>query len=93
MPQMSLLSTDTQSDMHLSGHFSKVILKSVFFVLQPTPKHIKDSIELRQRIKDLESKLKEKDKEIERQAKRIREEQEKIEILKKSLHIFMQTPE
>lgn len=53
----------------------------------------KDSIELRQRIKDLESKLKEKDKEIERQAKRIREEQEKIEILKKSLHIFMQTPE
>jgi len=41
----------------------------------------------------LESKLKEKDKEIERQAKRIREEQEKIEILKKSLHIFMQTPE
>ena len=53
----------------------------------------KDSIELRQRIKDLEAKLKEKDKEIERQAKRIREEQEKIEILKKSLHIFMQTPE
>ena len=42
----------------------------------------KDSIELKQRIRDLEAKLKEKDKEIERQKKKTREEQEKIEILK-----------
>jgi transposase len=53
----------------------------------------KDSMELKQRIKDLEAKLKEKDKEIEKQKQRVREEQEKIEILKKSLHIFMQAHE
>ena len=53
----------------------------------------KDSVELRQIIKDLEAKLKEKDKELERQKQQTREEQEKIEILKKSLHIFMQAQE
>ena len=53
----------------------------------------KDSIELKQRIKDLEAKLKEKEKELEQQKQKTREEQEKIEILKKSLHIFMQVQE
>ena len=53
----------------------------------------KDSIELKQRIKDLERQLKEKDKIIEEQNNKLKEEQEKIEILKKSLHIFMQPHE
>ena len=53
----------------------------------------KDSMDLKQRVKDLERQLKEKEKENERLTKRIREEQEKIEILKKSLHIFMQPQE
>ena len=42
--------------------------------------------ELLYRIKELERELKKKDKELQ-------EEKEKIEILKKSLHIFMQPPE
>ncbi len=42
--------------------------------------------ELKYRIKELERELKKKDKEL-------KEEREKIEILKKSLHIFMQTEE
>lgn len=53
----------------------------------------KDNIELRQRIRELEAKIKEKDKVIEQKEKQIIEEREKIEILKKSLHIFMQTQE
>lgn len=53
----------------------------------------KDSIELKQRIKDLERQLKEKDKEIEKKNKQLADEREKIEILKKSLHIFMQPRE
>ena len=42
--------------------------------------------ELLYRIKDLEKELKKKDKQLE-------EEKEKVEILKKSLHIFMQPRE
>lgn len=53
----------------------------------------KDSVELKQRVKELEAKLREKDKELEKKNKKIKEEQEKVEILKKSLHIFMQTHE
>ena len=53
----------------------------------------KDSVELKQRVKEPERQLKEKEKENERLTKRIKEEQEKIEILKKSLHIFMQPQE
>ena len=53
----------------------------------------KDGIELRQKIKELEAKVKEKERLIEQKDKIIKEEREKTEILKKSLHIFMQTPE
>ncbi len=42
--------------------------------------------ELLYQIKELEKELKKKEKEL-------REEREKVEILKKSLHIFMQHPE
>ena len=42
--------------------------------------------ELLNKIKELEKKLKRKDKEL-------REEREKVEILKRSLHIFMQRAE
>lgn len=49
----------------------------------------KDSMELTQRIKDLEKQLKEKDKELQKKDKIIADEREKVEILKKSLHIFM----
>ena len=48
---------------------------------------------LKQRIKDLERQLKEKEKEIEKKNKQLADEREKIEILKKSLHIFMQPRE
>lgn len=53
----------------------------------------KDSLELKIQNKELEAKLREKDKEIKRLNAIIQEEREKIEILKKSLHIFMQQPE
>ena len=53
----------------------------------------KDSMELKQRIKELERQLKEKDKEIEKKKKELADEREKIEILKKSLHIFIQPQE
>ena len=53
----------------------------------------KDSLELKIQNKELEAKLKEKEKEIKRLNIVIQEEREKIEILKKSLHIFMQQSE
>lgn len=53
----------------------------------------KDSLELKIQNKELEAKLREKEKEIKRLNIVIQEEREKIEILKKSLHIFMQQPE
>lgn len=53
----------------------------------------KDTMEMKQRIKELERQLKEKDKELARRNKQIADEREKIEILKKSLHIFMQPQE
>lgn len=53
----------------------------------------KDSMEMKERIKDLEQKLKDKEKEIKRLNEKIADEKVKVEILKKSLHIFMQPPE
>lgn len=53
----------------------------------------KDSLELKIQNKELEAKLREKEKEIKRLNTVIQEEGEKIEILKKSLHIFMQQSE
>ena len=53
----------------------------------------KDSLELKIQNKELEAKLREKEKEIKRLNTVILEEREKIEILKKSLHIFMQQSE
>ncbi len=42
---------------------------------------------------DLKTKLKEKEREIKKLQKMLVDEKEKVEILKKSLHIFMQLPE
>ncbi len=53
----------------------------------------KDAMDLRMQNKELEAKIREKDKEIKRLNTLVQEEREKIEILKKSLHIFMQQPE
>jgi len=53
----------------------------------------KDSSDLKRKIKDLEKHLREKEREIEACRKKIGEEREKTEILKKSLHIFMQSHE
>ena len=53
----------------------------------------KNSLELKMQNKELEAKLREKEKEIKRLNTVIQEEREKIEILKKSLHIFMQQSE
>jgi transposase-like protein len=53
----------------------------------------KDTIELKERIKDLERQIKEKNREIEKKDRELIDEREKIEILKKSLHIFMQPHE
>jgi transposase-like protein len=50
------------------------------------PKHPVSDRELIQRNRELERELKKK-------AKLLEEEKEKVEILKKSLHIFMQLPE
>jgi transposase len=50
------------------------------------PQHPVSDRELIKRNKELESKLK-------KQEKLLAEEKEKVEILKKSLHIFMQLPE
>ena len=46
--------------------------------------------ELRERIRELERSNREKDREIARQEKMLSEEREKVEILKQSLHIFME---
>ena len=48
---------------------------------------------LKDRIKDLERQIKEKNKELEKKDKQLADEREKIEILKKFLHIFMQPRE
>lgn len=48
---------------------------------------------MKDRIKDLERQIKEKNKELEKKDKQLADEREKIEILKKSLHIFMQPQE
>jgi transposase-like protein len=53
----------------------------------------KDNAELTLKIRELEKQIKEKDKEIEVQKKKVSEERIKVEILKKSLHIFMQPQE
>ena len=53
----------------------------------------KDSMELKMQNKELEARLREKEKEIKRLNAVVQEEREKIEILKKSLHIFMQQSE
>lgn len=53
----------------------------------------KSENELKLKIKSLEKQLKEKDKEIERQKKKVENERMNVEILKKSLHIFMQPHE
>lgn len=49
--------------------------------------------ELKYRVKELEAALKEKNLELAQRERRLAEEKEKIEILKKSLHIFMQIQE
>ena len=53
----------------------------------------KDEEELRARIKQLERQLKDKERVLERQKKVAEDEKLNVEILKKSLHIFMQPPE
>ena len=53
----------------------------------------KDSKDLNRRNKELEAKLKEKEREIKKLQSIVEEEKEKVDILKKSLHIFMQQPE
>ena len=42
---------------------------------------------------DLKAKLKEKEREIKKLQNMLADEKEKVEILKKSLHIFMRLPE
>ena len=49
----------------------------------------KSETELKLKIKELEKQIKEKNKEIEKQKKKLADERENVEILKKSLHIFM----
>ena len=56
-------------------------------------KSLKEESEYKYRIKELEKEKKEKEKEIEKYKKQLADEREKIEILKKSLHIFMQAQE
>lgn len=53
----------------------------------------KDAMDLKMQNKELEAKLREKEKEIKRLNMLVQEEREKIEILKKSLYIFMQQSE
>lgn len=57
------------------------------------PKSSKNNAELTLRIRELEKQLKDKDKEIELQKKKVEDERVKVEILKKSLHIFIQPQE
>ena len=59
----------------------------------PAPKDSKDTKDLLKRVKELENKLKEKEKEIKKLNDKVTDEREKVEILKKSLHIFMQPHE
>ena len=56
-------------------------------------KEPKSNSELKIKIRELEKQLKEKNKEIERQKAKVLAERENVEILKKSLHIFMQPQE
>ena len=49
--------------------------------------------ELRYRVKELKIALKAKNLELAQRDRRLAEEKEKVEILKKSLHIFMQAQE
>ena len=53
----------------------------------------KGSKDLDRRNKELETKLKEKESEIKHLQSIVENEKEKLDILKKSLHIFMQQPE
>lgn len=53
----------------------------------------KDNNELKLKIKALEKQLKEKDKEVALQKKKVSDERMNVEILKKSLRIFMQPHE
>lgn len=59
-------------------------------IKMPPPREIKDD---RARNKELEAKLKEKEKELKRLEKQLADERETVEILKKSLHIFMRPHE
>ena len=59
-------------------------------IRMPEPK---DSKDLNRRNKELEAKLKEKEREIKKLQSMVEDEKEKVDILKKSLHIFMQQPE
>ncbi|MBR5137586.1 MAG: hypothetical protein IKV30_06155 [Clostridia bacterium] len=52
-----------------------------------------ESKDLALKVKELESKLKEKDKEIKKLTSVVEDERRKVEILKKSLHIFMEPEE
>ncbi|NCB74023.1 MAG: hypothetical protein EOM51_04680 [Clostridia bacterium] len=48
---------------------------------------------LKYRVKDLEKAKKDKNLELAQRERRLAEEKEKVEILKKSLHIFMRAQE
>ena len=52
-----------------------------------------ESKDLALKVKELENKLKEKDKEIKKLTSVVEDERRKVEILKKSLHIFMEPEE
>lgn len=56
----------------------------------PTPRESKDE---HIRSKEMEAKLKEKEKELKRLEKQLADERETVEILKKSLHIFIRPHE
>ena len=62
-------------------------------IVRVSEKEAPEVRELLVRVKELELKLKEKEKEIKRLNDRVEDEKETIEILKKSLHIFMQPRE
>ena len=58
-----------------------------------TKKPPQSAPELKYRVKELEKALKDKNLELAQRERRLAEEKEKVEILKKSLHIFMQAQE
>lgn len=62
-------------------------------IVRVSEKEAPEVRDLMVRVKELELKLKEKEKEIKRLNDRVEDEKETIEILKKSLHIFMQPRE